>query len=99
MNLKRVLVRICLMGIAASFVGCADGFPDVKPKLVNLTKQRVLPHVLADKEAVKFSAVRDEAGKLQYQALGVIDGGYCFTAKETADVLAWARRNKDRCDQ
>lgn len=99
MKLKHVLVRICLMGIAASLVGCADGFPEVRPKLVNISKQRVLPHVLADKEAIRFAAVRDENGKLAYQALGVIDGGYCFTAKETADVLAWARRNKDRCEE
>lgn len=96
MKLKHALVKIFLTATAVSLAGCSDGFPDLRPKLVSLEKQRVLPYELVDKEKVRFAAVRDSAGKPAYKPLSVIDGGYCLSAKEIADVLAWVRRNKDK---
>jgi hypothetical protein len=99
MKLKRARAKTFLMAIAASLalVGC-DNFPAVTLKLVNLKKERVLLHELTDAENIKFSPVRDENGKLVYQPIASIDGGYCLASKEAADVLAWARRQKSKCE-
>lgn len=87
--LKKKLDKLSLMAILSLSLFACDKYPDVHPKLVNIQKHRVIDYSLVDRQNLKF-----QAG--QYEDLNVIDGGFCFSSQETADVLSWARRQLNK---
>lgn len=86
------MLKIFLITISLSLVSCASlpPFPDWNPIQVIVSKDKSFKCSLVDKDKLIFQC---ERASQPIEARN-LDGGFCTSAKETSDLLIWARNAK-----
>lgn len=90
MKKSLTLLKTCLMVLTLS--SCKT-FPEIHPHTILVKKEQCIPCEVIDKEKLLFRCYPERV-----KPISECDGMIALPDQEVADVLSWARKNKNKCE-